>query len=545
MTDHALAPRPAGDPRVTIVMTARERHSLTEAAIDSVAADTSMPYRFVYVDIQSPEWLRESLADRTTERFEVIRIDEPLWPQQARARVIDRITTEYVVFMDNDVQVESGWLDKLVACADETGAGVVGPLYLIGDGVRPPLIHMAGGRLVESATPEGRVLDEKHQLANEDPARVAHTLTRQPCDFVEFHCMLVRTELAREFALDPTIRCVHEHIDVSLSARERGLATWFEPAARISYLALAEFMLEDLPFFRERWSSAESEASISRFCEKWHVLDDARSFGGVRRFVVDHVAQIDPIRPSNRSDAPQSDPMRPDELRQTRSGLLDLATARGYARDELVFIASAYHVAHVLVDGGYRPCGRPFINHLAGTASVLVRYGFRADIVAAGLLHSAYTHSPPHRAGKAAAVAAVCATLGGKGSALERRVRAYTLRESGRDEVAAAPAPSTLSIGDAEILAIVAANEIDMHFSGEIRYCGRTDAVPSDVLELIARTGQVLGVEGLHDSLQWALATHAAVPRDFLSNVQYSYRIGEDRKSAVPMASSARDALMQ
>ncbi len=128
-------------------MTARERHALAEAAIESVVADTARPFRFIYVDIESPDWLRAALAERAEEwGVEVIRIDEPLWPQQARQRVIDQVTSEYVVFMDNDVQVEPGWLDKLVACADETGAGVVGPLYLIGDGVRAPLIHMAGGR---------------------------------------------------------------------------------------------------------------------------------------------------------------------------------------------------------------------------------------------------------------------------------------------------------------------------------------------------------------------------------------------------------------
>ncbi len=372
---------------------------------------------------------------------------------------------------------------------------------------------------------------------------MAAALTRQRCDFVEFHCMLLRTELARA-AIDSSIRCVHEHIDVSLSARERGLRTFVEPAARISYLGLADYMLDDLAFFRDRWSSAESETSIRRFCAKWDVLDDARAFAGVRRFVVDHVAQVDPIRPSLRDDPLQRAPMRAADLCQTRSALLDLAVARGYTRDELAYIASAYHVAHVLVDGGYRPCGRPFINHLAGTASVLVRYGFRADIVAAGLLHSAYTHCPLHAAGKKAAVDAVCGTLGGQDSALERRVRAYTLRASENGNQVATPEPTTLSIDDAEILAIEAANELDMYLSGEVRYCGRVDTLDAARLTVIAHVSRTLGVEGLQASLQQAHAAHEAGPQDFLSSVQFSYRIGADRRTAVPMASSAREALM-
>src|SRR5690348_15654431 len=113
-------PHSASHPRATLVMTARERHSLAEAAIDSVIADTRGSYRFIYVDVDSPAWLREVLAAHESARhLEVLRLDGPRWPQEARARVLDAIDTDYVVFIDNDVQVEDGWLDALIACADE------------------------------------------------------------------------------------------------------------------------------------------------------------------------------------------------------------------------------------------------------------------------------------------------------------------------------------------------------------------------------------------------------------------------------------------
>src|SRR5215472_16752016 len=118
--------------------------------------------------------------------------------------------------------------------------------------------------------------------------------------------------------------------------------------------------------------------------------------------------------------------MRREELRQTRSDLLDLAIERGYRAKDLATIADAYHLAHVLMAGGYRPCGRPFVNHLVGAASVLVRYDFRAETVAACLLHAAYTHSRPHPDGPEAAVKALAEMLGGEGSAVEKTVRAYT-----------------------------------------------------------------------------------------------------------------------
>src|SRR5882672_11342487 len=164
-----MKPLPKSNPRATIVMTARERHALAEASIESIISATHRPYRFMYLDVQSPDWLRETLARRSTEwGLEVLRFDEPYWPHEVRNRVVGTIDSDYVVFIDNDVLVDEGWLDALVACADETGAGIVGPLYLLGDGIRPPKIHMAGGRLTEAVAEDGRVLVDTHIMSNMD-----------------------------------------------------------------------------------------------------------------------------------------------------------------------------------------------------------------------------------------------------------------------------------------------------------------------------------------------------------------------------------------
>ena len=523
------------EPRATIVMTARERHSLTESAIESIVANTAQPYRFIYADCGAPAWLKESLAANAARwGLDVARFDEPLWPHEARARLASSIATPYTVYIDNDVDVEPGWLDTLIACADETGAGVVGPLYLIGDGLRPAVIHMAGGKLLEVVEENGRVLDERHMLANCDPVEVADSLRRTPCDFVEYHCMLVRTDLLQA-VIDPRIRAVHEHVDTSLTARQMGYTTWTDPASRMTYLGGAEYLLDDLPFFRARWKLADVQASVHVFSGKWGVIEDERSFGCTWEFARHHVAQVDPIRPELHDRPEHHAEMEPAELCQTRSALLDLARERGYTHDELATIAHAYGLAHTLMDGGYRPCGRPFVNHAVGTAGVLVRYGFRAEVVAAGLLHAAYTHCRVEDAGVRAAVADVCRMLGGRDSAIERRVRAYTVRDALLSGAAAGDAP-TLSIAEAEVVAMVAANELDMHMSGEIRYCGRADLLPSTLTAQIGEVCATLGVPGLHRTLMREQAREAAVPREWQTGLRESYRIDPERRAPVTMA---------
>jgi hypothetical protein len=528
------APR---SPRATIVMTARERHALTEVSIESIVKNTKCPYRLIYADVQSPDWLRGRLEKRAKEwHLEVVRLDDDLWPHQVRRRLAGLIDTDYVVYIDNDVLVEAGWLETLMACADETGAGVVGPLYLLGDGERPPKIHMAGGKLTELRTDQGTVLEEAHQLVNEDPVRVARKLVRQPCDFAEYHCLLVRAELVRDGELfDQDILCVHEHIDTSLTAKQRGYATFMEPNARVTYLALADYMLDDLPFLRKRWSREAGEASIAAFSKKWRIANDNRSFGGSRQFLHNHLSQVDPVRSLALANPDRATPMQRHELAQSRSDLFDLALSRGYGRRALNFLARAYQLAMFLADGGYRPCGRPFINHLVGTASVLTRYGFRIEAVAAGLLHAAYTHRPQLKAGPHPGRDTVCAALGGRGSALEKRVRAYTRRGRNLQTLVAAASEAArgLRVLDGEIVAIAAANEVDIALSGELRYSGRTAAVEPSAAELLSRVCRILGVPGLTETLRLATTRRAPAPAELVTKITTSYRIAG--RSIVPM----------
>ena len=490
-------------PRVTIVMTARERHNLTEVAIESIVRNTTKPFRFIYAESQAPEWLKKTLSRRAGEwGLEVVSFGESLWPNQLRKRILPKIDTDYAVFLDNDLAVEPGWLEKLVACADETGAGIVCPLYLIGDGSTSK-IHMAGGRLTEIPERNGIVMEECHQLANH-PVAEADNLRREKCDYGEFHCMFIRTKLAKDADIfDDRIVCIHEHIDTALTAKKNGYPIYLEPSAKVTYLALAPFMLADLAFFRERWTFAAAESSIEAFCSKWGVIDDERSFGDVRKFIYWHQTHVDPVRP-HAAPAPASQkPMLPQEFRQTLSGLSELAQSRRYRQKEWSTVERAYRQAMTIVDGVYRPCGRPFINHLAGTASVLMHYDFEAAIVAAALLHAAYTHCRELAGGPQASIDEICEVLGGKSSSLERRVRAYTYRSARWKELlASATWASELSILDAEILAIAAANEVDMHLSGEFRFSGRRDIETDGIMGLITHVCDTLGVPGLAETLR-------------------------------------------
>ena len=62
----------------------------------------------------------------------------------------------------------------------------------------------------------------------------------------------------------------------------------------------------------------------------------------------------------------------------------------GFGDGDLRKMRAAYELAAPLFASRFRPSGKPFINHLVGTASILTAYQAAAPVIVAGLLHAAY-----------------------------------------------------------------------------------------------------------------------------------------------------------
>jgi GT2 family glycosyltransferase len=262
------------DPQVTLVVVPRERFSFAAESLESIYKQAEFPFKLVYVSAGSPRGLdRYLLAKAREKNFELIRTNRYLTPNQARNLGLAKVTTRYVVFIDNDVLVIPGWLERLVRCAEETGAWVVGPLYLKG---RPELqmIHMAGGTIRVEKKGGRRIFHDGHRLTKKHLSEVAGRLQREPCDYVEFHCMLLRTEVfARLGPLDEKLLNTHEHIDLCMTVTKAGGPVYVEPEAVVAYVPPPPFAWSDARFFMLRWSEKWSLASLRHFEEKWGMVD--------------------------------------------------------------------------------------------------------------------------------------------------------------------------------------------------------------------------------------------------------------------------------
>lgn len=267
-------------PKVTIVVSPRERFSYTRESLESLYQHTETPFLLIYVDGNSPAPMRQYLENKAQQKkFQLLQTETYLAPNEARNLALDLVETEYVLFIDNDVVVTPGWLDRLLECAAETKASVVCPLTCIGHPLHET-IHLAGGeaRIVLEQKPGKtkvkRKVHEKHHFVNRPVAEVREQLHRNQCEFAEFHCMLVRTEIfLRTGKLDEALLSTREHIDFCMSVTQTGGTIYCEPASVVTYVP-GPLQWSDFAFFMLRWSDAWEIASLEHFRTKWDLTED-------------------------------------------------------------------------------------------------------------------------------------------------------------------------------------------------------------------------------------------------------------------------------
>ena len=281
-------------PQVTIVVVPRERFQFTQKSLESLYDNTQYPFYLIYVDNNSPDHIRAYLAAQAkAQSFELVRSPHFLSPNQARNAGLRRVTTPYVVFVDNDVVFSAGWLQALVTCSQETGASVVGSLVCQYEPLHS-IVHCIGGDYMEPAAyenfargekgPSGTlsevgnwIIQEKTYAQNQPLADVKDQLTRQKVGFIEFHAMLVKTSLFNRIGLlDEGFCCTKEYLDFCMTVTRLGEPIYLEPSSVVTFLThppAPPLSLSDLPYFMLRWSDAWERASLRHFQQKWNLAE--------------------------------------------------------------------------------------------------------------------------------------------------------------------------------------------------------------------------------------------------------------------------------
>lgn len=252
------------DPLVTIVVTHRERFAYNAASLAGIYKNTSPPFKLVYIDTASPPSSQHYLEALASEKgFTLIRVEHFLSSNEAYNLGRSQVDTKYVVFVDNDLCVTPCWLEKLVQCAEETEAWVVGPLCLEGK-LENQIIHTAGGDAHFEIENGHRTFRGPLRFAKRKFSEVQNQLRRETVESVEFHCMLVRNEIFDIIGpLDEKFIGISDHQDICLRVRAAGGSIYLEPAAVVTFPHLyAPLEWSDLPLFFHRWNDARMQENV-------------------------------------------------------------------------------------------------------------------------------------------------------------------------------------------------------------------------------------------------------------------------------------------
>ncbi len=284
------------DSTITIIVVPRERFQFARESLESLYANTTIPFQLLYVDNNSPAALGQYLqAEAQRLGFQLLRSEQYLSPNQARNLGLKAVKTPYVVFVDNDVVFTRGWLSKLLACAQETGATVVGSLVCQ---YRPvhTIIHCAGGTYMDPSAyaafergeqnPAGTLgpsgsweIKEKTPYQNQPLEKVQGLLSRRPTGFVEFHAMLVKSSIFERIGLlDENFSCTKEYLDFCMTITRAGGLIYLEPESVVTFLThppAPALSWEDLPYFMLRWSDYWELQNLQYFRKKWKLADSS------------------------------------------------------------------------------------------------------------------------------------------------------------------------------------------------------------------------------------------------------------------------------
>jgi GT2 family glycosyltransferase/glycosyltransferase involved in cell wall biosynthesis/SAM-dependent methyltransferase len=214
------------EPVVSIVIPVHARADLTKACLRAIAANTDAPtYEVIVIDDAADADNRRLW--RTVEGARIIVNEQNLGYLRSVNLAAAQAKGRYVVPLNNDTEVQPGWLSALVECAESApDIGIVAPKLLYPDGT----LQEAGAIIFQdgSGWNYGR---------GQDPEAATFNYVRD-IDYGSGACLLVGADLWRELGGydELYLPMYYEDTDLCFAARASGCRVVYEPTARVVHI---------------------------------------------------------------------------------------------------------------------------------------------------------------------------------------------------------------------------------------------------------------------------------------------------------------------
>jgi len=260
--------RPA--PIVSIIVPLYNQAQLTKACVEAVRATAGDPerYELILVDNDSRDWTREyvkSLGDSVT----VITNSDNLGFARACNQGAQVAKGKYLLFLNNDTVPRAGWLEALLAGAEEDGADIVGGKLLYPNG----RVQHAGVAFNKNGI--------GYHIFRNFPADAPAVNKKRLMQCVTAACLLVSRQLFIELGgFDEHFHNGFEDVDFCLRAGQSGRRVLYTPHAVVVHHeeqseGRKQFDARNMQRYLARWQGKvrcddEELYDAEGFSVQWH-----------------------------------------------------------------------------------------------------------------------------------------------------------------------------------------------------------------------------------------------------------------------------------
>nr|WP_242426221.1 glycosyltransferase [Vibrio sp. qd031] len=241
-------------PEVSIIVPAYNKFELTYHCIASIAlAFNKTSYEVILADDCSTDETSE--AESIIDNLVVSRNPENLRFLRSCNRATEIAKGDYIVFLNNDTEVTSFWLDELITkMKQDTSIGMTGSKLLNLDGT----MQEAGGIVWENGQPwnVGR---------NLNPLTPEYNYARE-VDYLTGAAMCIRSDIWKEVGQfsEELVPCYYEDTDLAFKVRDAGYKTVYIPHSVVVHFegqshgtdvtkGLKRYQVVNESTFRQKW----------------------------------------------------------------------------------------------------------------------------------------------------------------------------------------------------------------------------------------------------------------------------------------------------
>ncbi|MDP8285648.1 MAG: glycosyltransferase, partial [Candidatus Electryonea clarkiae] len=241
--------RRVGIPLVSIVIPHFNLPEMLERCIDSIVTNTDeIPFEIIVVDNGSNNTTDELIKKLHKSGVYIIRNSTNEGFAKACNKGSKEAKGKYVLFLNNDTEVQKGWLSAMMRAMQEgEEVGIVGAKLLFPDGK----IQHVGVVFDDDCIPS--------HLYQNGPSNLPQIQNRRYYQVVTAACTLIRKNLFRQLGgFDEGFRNSFEDVDFCLRARRMSVRALYEPEAVVIHHT------EQTPGRKDH----DSE-NINRYLERW------------------------------------------------------------------------------------------------------------------------------------------------------------------------------------------------------------------------------------------------------------------------------------